>query len=113
VAFEPKLIKLSIIEGTEFGRRTAQCLDKPELRADGVDDHAEPSPLDKLETIFGFSLCLDERLSRREEDRIQGVSASGRLLHRRAENPAQDGHGLNVAVVENGVASPSCFDAPP
>ena len=72
MALEPKLIKLLIVEGAEFRRQATEGPDKPELRGDDVNDETEPHLLRKLEAILGFTLHLNERISRREKVRDSG-----------------------------------------
>src|SRR5262249_21650155 len=51
--------------------------DKPKLGGDHVNDETEPRLLRKLEAILGFTLYLSERISRRQEVRVQVVAAVG------------------------------------
>src|SRR5260221_9784292 len=52
--------------------------DKPELRADEVNDVTKPGLLSKLQAILGFTLYLNQRISRRQKVRVQVVAAVGR-----------------------------------
>ena len=73
MALEPKLIKLPIVKGAEFRRQATEGPDKPELRGNEVNDETEPHLLGKLEAMLGFTLHLNERISRRQKVRVQVV----------------------------------------
>ena len=76
-AFEQELIEFLVVEGAEFRRQATKCPDKPELRGDDIDDETEPSLLRKVEPILGFTLHLNERVSRREKVSVQALAAIG------------------------------------
>ena len=78
MTFEPKLIKLSIIEGAELRCQASERPDQTELSRNGIDDETEPCPLRKLEAFLGFALCLNERISRREQIRVQAEATISR-----------------------------------
>src|SRR5260370_19377098 len=75
MALEPKIIKLFIVKGAEFRRRTTEGPDKPELRGDDVNDETKPSLLRKLKAILGFTLHFRERISRRQKVGVHVVAA--------------------------------------
>src|SRR5882724_6949721 len=75
MALELKLIEPLIVEGAECRRQATERPDQPELRGDDVNDETEPGLLRKLEAILGFTLHLDERISRRQKVRVQVVAA--------------------------------------
>src|SRR5882724_1373028 len=78
MALELKLIEPLIVEGAECRRQATERPDQPALRGDDVNDETEPSLLRKLEAILGFTLHLNERISRREKVRVQVVAAISR-----------------------------------
>src|SRR5262245_13241257 len=80
MAFEPHLIKLLIVETSEVRRQSPRAPDKSKLGNDGVDDETEPSLSGKLETILGFALGLIERISHRQQVRVQYVAAVRREI---------------------------------
>src|SRR5215475_14070153 len=71
MALESKLLKLPVVKGAEFRRRTTECSDKPELRRDDVNSEAKPRLLRKLESILGLTLHLHKRISCRQKVRVQ------------------------------------------
>ncbi len=71
MTFEPKLIKLSIIEAAELGCQASKRPNQVELSRDGINHEPKPCPLRKLEAILGFAMCVDERVSRREQIGVQ------------------------------------------
>src|SRR6266404_1662629 len=75
MALEPKLIKLPIVKGAEFRRRTTEGSDETELRGDDVNDETKSSLVRKFEGILGFTLHLHERVSRRQKVRVHVVAA--------------------------------------
>src|ERR1700740_3036158 len=71
MALEPKVIKLSIVEGTKLVRQATEGSDQPKLPGNAVNDETEPGLLRKLEPVLGFTLNLNERIACREQDRAQ------------------------------------------
>src|SRR3954468_9407964 len=71
MALESTLIELPIVKVAECHRQSTEGPDQTELRGDDVDDETEPGLLRKLETTLGFTLRLNERVSRREKIRVQ------------------------------------------
>src|SRR5271165_1679410 len=70
-ALDLKFVKLAIVEGTEFPRPAAQRADEAELRAGEVYDELEPHLPRKREANFHLALHFNERISCREEVRVQ------------------------------------------
>src|ERR1700735_3509970 len=77
MTFEPKLIKLSIIEAAEVRSQAAKRPNQIELCRNSIDDKTKPCPLRKLEAFIGFSVCLDERVSGREQIGVQAEATIG------------------------------------
>ena len=75
MALEPKLIELLIVKAAELRRQAAERPDQPELRGDDIDDQTEPGLLRERQAMLGFTLHLNERISRREKVRVQLVAA--------------------------------------
>src|SRR5262245_59221819 len=75
MALESKLIESLIVERAKFRGQPPKRPDKSELRGDLANDEAEPNLVCKLETILGFTLHLNELISRREKVRDQVVAA--------------------------------------
>jgi hypothetical protein len=71
MTFEPKLIKLSITEAAELRRQASKHSNQTELSRNGIDDETKPCPLRKLEAFLGFAVCVDERVSRRQQIGVQ------------------------------------------
>ena len=78
MTFEPKLIKLTIIEASELRCQASKRPNQIELSRDGIDDETKPCPLRKFEAFFGFSVCVDERVSRREKIGVQAEATISR-----------------------------------
>src|SRR5919197_4299570 len=78
-ALNPKLVKLLVIKGAERRRQAAQRSDEPELRGNDVNDETEPHLLRKRETMFGLTLHLDERIARREKERVHCIGGIRRI----------------------------------
>src|ERR1700691_192461 len=76
-ALDPNLIKLCVVEGPEFRRKSPQGADQPKLDRDEVDSHPESRLLCKGETILGLALHLGKRVAHREKVRGQGVATVG------------------------------------
>jgi hypothetical protein len=74
-----KLIKLPIVKTAEFRRQATEGLDKPELRGDDINNETKPSLLGKLEAVRGFTLHLNERISRCQKIRVQVVATERRI----------------------------------
>src|ERR1700722_19619133 len=72
---EPNLIKLPVVKEAETRRQATEGPDKPKLSGDEVNDVTEPGLLGKLETILGFTLHLNQRISSRQEVRVQVIAA--------------------------------------
>src|SRR5208337_377626 len=70
-ALDFKLVKLAIVEAAEFPRPAAQRADEAELGAGEVYDELEPRLLREREANFHLALYFNERISRREEVRVQ------------------------------------------
>src|SRR5208283_534502 len=62
---------LAIVEAAEFPRPAAQRADEAELGAGEVYDELEPRLLREREANFHLALYFNERISRREEVRVQ------------------------------------------
>src|SRR5258708_20856619 len=75
MALELNLIKLLIVKRAKFRRQATERTDKPELASDHVNDETKPCLLRKLEAILGFTLHLSDRISRRQEIRVQVLAA--------------------------------------
>ncbi len=93
-ALDPKLVKLRIVKGAEFRRKSPESPDQPKLDGDEVDNHPEPRLLGKRETVLGFALHLGKRVADGEKVRGQGVAtvrAEGQVavLVRHLERPTQ------------------------
>src|SRR5438093_8003984 len=71
MALELQFIKVFIVEGSEFRRRTTKGADKAELRRGDVNSEAKPRLLRKLESILGLTLHLHERISCRQKVHVQ------------------------------------------
>src|SRR4029077_9446655 len=78
MTFEPKLIKLSIIEAAELGCQASERPNQIELSRNGIDDETKPCPLRKLEAFLGFAVRVDERVSRREQIGVQAEATISR-----------------------------------
>src|SRR5262249_15254322 len=75
---EPQFIKLPIIKGAEFRRRTTEVPDKPELRGHLVNGVTKAGFLCKREAMLGFALHLNQPIARREQDCVQaGATVRG------------------------------------
>src|SRR5271165_5508827 len=70
-ALDLKLVKLAVVEGAEFPRLAAQRTDEAALRAGEVYDELEPHLLRKREANLHLALHFNERISCREEVRVQ------------------------------------------
>src|SRR5208337_4646472 len=70
-ALDLKLVKLAVVEGAEFACLAAKRADQAELGAGEVHDELEPQLPRKREANFHLALHFDERISRREEVRVQ------------------------------------------
>src|SRR5262245_11529278 len=64
VALEQELIELIIVERAQSCSQAAKASDKAELHFDVVDDEAEPNLSCKLEAVLGFTLHLNQLISR-------------------------------------------------
>ncbi len=73
--FEALLIELAIIEGAELRCPAAQGPDQTELGRDDVDNQTKARFAREFASVLGFSLHVAERLSRREQIRVQIVAA--------------------------------------
>src|SRR5215813_1627624 len=71
MALELQFIKVFIVEGSEFRRRTTKGADKAELCRDDGNREAKPRLPRKLESILGLTLYLHERISCRQKIRVQ------------------------------------------
>ena len=78
MTFEPKLIKVSIIEAAELGCHASERPNQIKLSRNGIDDETKPRPLHKLEAFLGFAVCVDERVSRREQIGVQAEATISR-----------------------------------
>src|ERR1700730_2835773 len=76
--FEALLIDLAIIEGAEFRCPAAQSPDQTELGRDDVDNETKARFPREFEPVLGFSLHVAKPISRREEIRVQVVTAISR-----------------------------------
>jgi hypothetical protein len=76
-ALDPKLVKLRIIKGAEFPRKSPESPDLPKQEGDEVNNQPEPRLLCECETMFGFAFHLGKRIARREKVRVQLVAAVG------------------------------------
>src|SRR5262245_21674538 len=78
MALKPQFIKLPIIKGAEFRRRTTEVPDKPELCGHLVDGVTKAGFLGKRETMLGFALHLNQPIARREQHCVQaGATVRG------------------------------------
>src|SRR5437867_2580018 len=75
MAFEAAFIELLIVKRSECRCQTTKHPDQSELRSNDVNDETEPRLLCKVETVFGFTLRLNQRISRREKIRVQIIAA--------------------------------------
>src|ERR1700738_4595322 len=75
MALEPNLIKLPIVKRAEFRRQATEGPDKPKLCGDEINDVTEPGLLGQLEAILSFTLHLTQRISSRQQVRVQVVAA--------------------------------------
>ena len=97
MTFESKLIKLSIIEASELRCQASKRPNQIELSRNGIDDETKPCPLRKLEAFFGFSVCVDERVSRREQIGVQAeatISGKGEIADLVCDYQRLDGSNL-------------------
>src|ERR1700681_632524 len=75
MALQPLLIKLLIVKRSEFRRQATQRPDQPKLGVVNVGGIPEPHLLRKRETTLDLALHLVERITRREEVRVQIATA--------------------------------------
>src|ERR1700757_2333213 len=73
--FERDLIKSLFVERAEFRRQTPKGPNKPELRANDVDDETKPHFLRKVQAMLGFALHINERIAGCEKVPIQCLAA--------------------------------------
>ena len=74
-ALSPKLLKLPIIKGSKCRRQSAKSSDQLKLSGSDVNEKLELRLLRNGESILGFTLHINERLSGREKVRRQMVAA--------------------------------------
>ena len=66
-AFEFKFVEFPVVQTAETRRKAAKIADERNLRRDHLNDGKDTSLLSKLQAFLGFALCVDERVSRREQ----------------------------------------------
>jgi len=74
-ALDPKLLKLPIIKGSKCRGMSAKSSDQLKLSGSDVNEKLELRLLRNGESILGFTLHINERLSGREKVRRQMVAA--------------------------------------
>jgi hypothetical protein len=72
--FEAKLVESLVIEHAEFRCQATKRPDEPELRGDAIYDDNELDVRRELETHLSFTLHFGQRVSRREQIRVQAIA---------------------------------------
>ena len=65
MALDPNLIKLRVVKGAEFRRKSPEGPDQPKLDGKEVDSHPEPCLFRKREPMLDLALHLGKRVAHR------------------------------------------------
>ena len=71
MTLELYLVELCMVKGAEACCQAPECSDKPELQIEQLAEETELRLLRKVQAILGFTLHLNERISRLDSREIK------------------------------------------